>query len=85
MVKTIQNWETTTLKSDSLIYTLNKLFSIRELLESRGYDLKYKAKNDNDFENHMELPRPEFPYFDMRLLIEVNVNHENREGICFLF
>jgi hypothetical protein len=55
MVKTIQNWETTTLKSDSLVYSLNKLFIIREMLEVKGYDLKYKAKNDNEFENHMEM------------------------------
>jgi hypothetical protein len=55
MVKTIQNWETTTLKSDSLVYSLNKLFIIREMLEMKGYDLKYKAKNDNEFENHMEM------------------------------
>lgn len=54
MVKTIENWETETLKSDSLVYSLNKLFSIRELLESKGIDLRYKAKTDSDFENHME-------------------------------
>jgi hypothetical protein len=54
MVKTIKNWETDTLKSDSLVYSLNKLFSIRDLLESRGVDLKYKAKNDSEFENLME-------------------------------
>lgn len=55
MVKTITNWETETLKSDSLVYSLNKLLSIRDLLESRGVELKYKAKNDNEFENHMEM------------------------------
>ena len=27
---------------------------IRDLLESRGVVLKFKAKNDNEFENHME-------------------------------
>lgn len=54
MVKTIKNWETDTLKSDSLIYSLNKLFSIRDLLENRGVDLKYKAKNDSEFENLLE-------------------------------
>jgi hypothetical protein len=54
MVKTINNWETETLKSDTLIYSLNKLFTIRDLLESKKIDLKYKAKNDNEFENHMD-------------------------------
>lgn len=54
MVKCISNWETDTLKSDSLIYSINKLLSIREQLEERGVDLKFKAKNDNEFENHMD-------------------------------
>lgn len=54
MVKTINNWETETLRSDTLIYSLNKLFTIRDLLESKKIDLKFKAKNDNEFENHME-------------------------------
>ena len=54
MVKTIQNWEKDTLRPDSLIYSLNKLFSIRDLLEARGLELKFKAKNDIDFENHIE-------------------------------
>ena len=54
MVSVIQKWETETLRSDSLIYSLNKLFSIRELLENRGLQLKFKAKNDSDFENTSE-------------------------------
>ena len=54
MVKAINNWETETLRSDTLIYSLNKLFTIRDLLESKKIDLKFKAKNDNEFENHME-------------------------------
>jgi hypothetical protein len=55
MVSVIQKWEKDTLKSDSLIYSLNKLFSIRELLENRGLQLKFKAKNDADFENINEM------------------------------
>jgi hypothetical protein len=55
MVSVIQKWEKDTLKSDSLIYSLNKLFSIRELLENRGLQLKFKAKNDADFENTLEM------------------------------
>ena len=54
MVKAINNWETETLKSDTLIYSLNKLFTIRDLLELRKIDLKFKAKNDTEFENHMD-------------------------------
>lgn len=55
MVSVIQKWEKDTLKSDSLVYSLNKLFSIRELLENRGLQLKFKAKNDADFENTLEM------------------------------
>lgn len=54
LVKSINNWETDTLKSDTLIYSLNRLFTIRDLLESKKIDLKFKAKNDNEFENHMD-------------------------------
>ena len=55
LINCINKWEKETLKSDSLVYSLNKLFSIRELLESRGLNLKFKAKNDNEFDNIMEL------------------------------
>ena len=54
LIKVINNWEIDSIRVDSLIYTLNKLFSIRELLEKRGVNLKFKAKNDNEFENLME-------------------------------
>ena len=54
MVETIKKWETDTLKNDSLIYSLNRLFSIRETLESKGMDLRFKCKNDNEFDNLME-------------------------------
>lgn len=55
MVSVIQKWEKDTLKSDSLIYSVNKLLSIRDLLEKRGLHLKFKAKNDTDFENTFEM------------------------------
>jgi hypothetical protein len=54
MVKVIKDWEVDTIKTDSLIYILNKLFSIRDLLEQRGLNLKFKAKNDSEFDNLME-------------------------------
>jgi hypothetical protein len=55
LVKLINNWEVDAIKTDSLIYNLNKIFSIRELLEQRGMDnLRFKAKNDLDFDNLME-------------------------------
>jgi len=54
MVKVIKDWEVDTIKTDSLVYILNKLFSIRDLLEQRGLNLKFKAKNDSEFDNLME-------------------------------
>jgi hypothetical protein len=50
----INKWETETLKSDSFVYSINRLLSIREVLKERGVDLSFKAKNDHDFENIME-------------------------------
>ncbi len=55
MVSVINKWEKDTLKSDSLIYSLNKLLSIRDLLSQRNVDLKFKAKNDHEFENTLEV------------------------------
>jgi hypothetical protein len=55
MIKVINNWEIDSIKTDSLIYTLNKLFTIRDLLEQRGLNLKFKAKNDIEFDNTMEM------------------------------
>ena len=55
LVSVINSWEKETLKTDSLIYNLNKMFTIRELLENRGMDLKFKAKNDNQFDNTIEM------------------------------
>jgi hypothetical protein len=55
LIKVINNWETDSIKTDSLVYNLNKLLSIRELLEQKGMkNLKFKAKNDIDFDNLLE-------------------------------
>jgi hypothetical protein len=55
MVGVINKWETDTLKSDSCVYSVNKLLSIRDLMEPRNVTLKFKARNDNDFDNTMEI------------------------------
>jgi hypothetical protein len=49
MVSVINKWETETLKSDSFIYSINRLLSIREVLKEKGVDLRFKAKNDYEF------------------------------------
>lgn len=55
MVHVITNWEKQNIKVDNLITTLNKLLTVRKDLEDRGVDLKFKAKNDNDFDTLMEI------------------------------
>lgn len=50
----INKWEKDTLRTDSLVYNINKILSTRDLLESRNVNLKFKAKNDAEFENLME-------------------------------
>jgi hypothetical protein len=51
MVKVIQNWEKENLKTDSFMYLTNRLLSVRELLENKGYDkLNFKAKNDSEYD-----------------------------------
>lgn len=55
MVLTINKWEKDTLKSDTLIYSVNKLLTIRESLKSHDVDLKFKSKNDSEFDNLMDV------------------------------
>lgn len=54
MVNVINKWESETLKTDSFVYSVNKLLSIRETLNVKGVDLRFKARNDHDFDNLME-------------------------------
>lgn len=54
LLSVIKNWEKQTMRNDSLIYNLNKILSIREFLESKGLELKFKARNDNDFDSLLE-------------------------------
>jgi hypothetical protein len=51
MIQLMNNWEKDVIiKSDSFIYNINKLLSLREKLEKKGLDLKFKVDNDNIFE-----------------------------------
>ena len=55
MVDVINKWETEILKADSCVSLISKVLSIRDFLEQKGMELKFKAKNDSDFENLMEV------------------------------
>ena len=51
MVRMINNWEVENIRVEGIVYSLNKLLSLRDELEKKGHvDLKFKAKNDTEFE-----------------------------------
>lgn len=54
LVDVIKNWEKDSMRNDSLIYNINKILSTREFLEKKGLDLKFKARNDNEFDKISE-------------------------------
>lgn len=54
LVQIIKKWEKDSLRMDGLIISLNRLFSIREFLETKNVSVKFKGKNDSDFDNMME-------------------------------
>lgn len=51
MLQTMNNWDKDSIRIDSFIESVNKLLSLRDFLEVKGLDLKYKGKDDYDFEN----------------------------------
>lgn len=55
LVSVINKWEKETVRTDSFVYTINKLLSTREMLEKKGVELKFNAKNDMQFENLIEI------------------------------
>jgi hypothetical protein len=54
MLKVINTWEKDSLRADSLIYSVNKLLTIRDQIENNGLSLKFKAKNDFEFDNLLD-------------------------------
>jgi len=50
MVSLFKNWEKDDLKSDSIVSGINELLSMREYLNGKFDDLKFKAKDDHTFE-----------------------------------
>lgn len=55
MVQLISKWEKEKVYTDSFIYSVNKLLSLREFLEEIGYTLKFNIRTDYEFENLMEI------------------------------
>ena len=54
MVKLINTWEDGDIRVDTLIYSLSKMFTIREFLEKKDLKLKFNAKTTNQFDNLLE-------------------------------
>lgn len=55
MVSLINNWDkNTVIKPESLVYNINNLLSIREKLEKKGLDLKFKVNDEFTFEYTLE-------------------------------
>lgn len=55
MVSLINNWDKNTeITPESLVFNINNLLSIREKLEKRGLDLKFKANDEFTFEYTLE-------------------------------
>lgn len=55
MITVMRNWEKNNLKFETFVSLTNKLLSIRDDLEKRGLNLKFKAKNDVDFDTLLEI------------------------------
>jgi hypothetical protein len=55
MIHVMNNWEKLNIRMDSFVHTTNKLLSIREHVEKHGINLKFKARNDNDYDSIMEM------------------------------
>jgi hypothetical protein len=54
MIRLINSWDKKIKKTDSLIYSVNKLFSLRDHLKTKGQELKFNVKNHDDFEVLMD-------------------------------
>ena len=51
MIEVFNNWGKSMLHNDSAVEKIHKLLTIREVLGEKGFDLKFKAKDDEDFDN----------------------------------
>lgn len=55
LVSTIKKWESDVVRLDTCVYSLNKLFTIRELLNKRNVPTKFNSRTPLQFDNVMEL------------------------------
>lgn len=55
MINIIKKWDSGILQTDTFLYSVNKLLSIRETLEGKGILLKFKSNGDDGFNNLMNI------------------------------
>ena len=50
MISVLNSWEKNFIKSETATYSINRLLSVREFIEQRGLQLKFKSRNTADFD-----------------------------------
>jgi len=55
MVSLLNNWEKNYIRSETALFSINRLLSTRDFLEERGFNLKYKSKTAADFEYTVDI------------------------------
>lgn len=55
LVSTIKKWHVESIRLETLVHSLNKLFSIRELLDKRNIPTKFNSKTPFQFDDIMEM------------------------------
>lgn len=55
LVNTINKWELESFRTETIVHSLNKLFSIRELLDKRNVPTKFNSRSPVQFDNIMEM------------------------------
>lgn len=85
LVNTLNNWDDTSISLDGKLKSIHELFYIREKIEERGLEFKFKSRNTNDFSNIIEKCRLHYKYikvgYKLRYAIPQNVVEEIEEPI----
>ena len=85
LVNTLNNWDDTSISLDGKLKSIHELFYIREKIEERGLEFKFKSRNTNDFSNIIEKCRLHYKYikvgYKLRYAIPQNVIEEIEEPI----
>lgn len=85
LVSTFNNWDETNMFVEGKLKSVHELFFIREKIEERGIELKFKSKNTNDFGDLIQKYRLDYKYikigYKMRYAIPEEVVTEIEQPI----